>query len=91
MFAKKRKSKNANSARPGEPLRTPRPKPSCAFCDNKTTPTYTDTAALKKFISDRAKIVARGRSGLCSHHQRQVATEIKHARHLSLMPFIARV
>lgn len=70
---------------------TPRPKRTCYFCDNKVLPTYTDSVTLKKFTSDRAKINPHGRSGVCSKHQRLLTKEIKHARHLSLLPFVARV
>lgn len=68
-----------------------RPKKVCAFCENKTEPTFTDSAMLKKFLNDRSKIVARNRSGLCSKHQRGVSLEIKHSRHLSLLPFTAQI
>ena len=64
---------------------------SCYFCTEKKTPSFADTASLQKFVTERGKIVARTRSGLCSLHQRRVTTAIKHARHLALMPFVARV
>lgn len=68
-----------------------RAKKTCLFCDNKNEPTFTDAQTLKKFMNDRARIVAHTRTGLCSKHQRHVATEIKHARHLALLPFVAGV
>ncbi len=64
-------------------------KKDCAFClsaDGKQ-PMYTDIATLKKFVSDRGKIVSGSRSGVCAKHQRAVGTEIKRARHLALLPF----
>ena len=62
-------------------------KKSCPFCENGKIPTYTDVAFLRKFISDRAKILNKHRSGVCSKHQRRVAKQIKYARHLGMLPF----
>lgn len=68
-----------------------RSKKVCFFCQNKTNPSYTDIAVLRRFTSDRAKIVARAKNGLCSRHQRIVTRNIKYARHLSLLPFVPTV
>ena len=68
-----------------------KPKRVCIFCQSKTLPSYTDTANLKRFLSDRAKIVSRLRSGVCSKHQRKLSKQIKYARHLSLLPFTPKV
>lgn len=68
-----------------------RTKKTCMFCQSKTTPLYTDIATLKRFISDRAKIVSRLRSGTCAKHQRFLSKNIKYARHLSLLPFTPKV
>ncbi len=46
---------------------------------------------MRRFVSDRGKIVSRGRSGVCAKHQRRLAQAIKRARHLGLIPFIARL
>jgi small subunit ribosomal protein S18 len=48
---------------------------------------YKDTALLRKFISDRGKIRARRVTGNCVQHQRDVATAIKHAREVALLPY----
>ena len=63
----------------------------CYFCTEKKEPTFADVASLQKCVTERGKIVARTRSGLCALHQRRVTTAVKHARHLALMPFVARV
>ena len=63
----------------------------CIFCEKTIEPSYTDTATLRKLMSDRARIIPRARSGVCSKHQRGVSKEIKHARHLSLLPFVVKV
>lgn len=60
----------------------------CYYCENKKEPTFTDSAQLRKFMSDRSRIVTKARTGVCSKHQRRVSREIKHARHLALLPFI---
>lgn len=68
-----------------------RTKKVCQFCSNKTEPHYFDMVALRRFINDRGRIVARARSGSCAKHQRRITKEIKRARHLALLPFTVRV
>ena len=63
----------------------------CYFCESKTIPSYTDLNALRKFLTERGKIVPKLRSGACSKHQRRLTTQIKYARHLALLPFTPRV
>ncbi len=65
-----------------------RTKRQCAFCTAKKNPSYTDSAALKRYISDRSRIYPKAKTGLCAKHQRYLAKEIKHARHLALLPFV---
>jgi len=59
----------------------------CLFCKQGLEPSYKDYNNLFKFISDRAKIVGKDRTGVCSKHQRVLGGEIKRARHLGLLPF----
>lgn len=66
-------------------------KKTCLFCQSKTNPSYTDIAVLRRFITDRIKIVAKDKSNVCSKHQRAVARHIKYARHLALLPFVPKV
>lgn len=68
-----------------------RPKKVCSFCQSKTNPTYTDIALLRRYLTDRAKIVARAKNNLCSRHQRRTSEQIKYARHLALLPFVPKV
>lgn len=68
-----------------------RTKRACFFCQSKTNPSYTDMSILRRFVTDRAKIVAKTRSNLCSKHQRMATRQIKYARHLSLLPFSPKV
>jgi len=62
----------------------------CAFCVDKITDIdYKDSIRLKKFISERAKILPRRASGCCAKHQRQLTVAIKRARHIALLPYTA--
>lgn len=63
----------------------------CLFCSKNLVPTFTDSVTLKKFMSSRAKIVPKQRSGICAKHQRVLTREIKRARHLALLPFTSSV
>lgn len=61
----------------------------CIFCADKSAKiNYKDPDKLRSFISDRAKIVPRRRSGTCAKHQRSLAVAIKRARHLALLPYV---
>lgn len=68
-----------------------RSKRECLFCQKKSHPSYTDLVNLRRHLTDRAKIVSKQRSGVCSRHQRAVAKNIKYARHLALLPFVPKV
>lgn len=59
----------------------------CQFCVNHTEHIdYKDISTLKRYLSDQAKIESRRKSGTCSKHQRDLATAIKRARYLALIP-----
>ena len=63
----------------------------CKFCVEKLKGIdYKDTNRLQKFITERGKIVPSRLSGLCATHQRRLARAIKRARHISLLPYMAR-
>ena len=63
----------------------------CQFCaDKKAVIDYKDVALLRKFVSDRGKIRARRVTGNCSQHQRRVATAVKNAREMALLPYSTR-
>jgi len=65
-----------------------RKKRTCRFCeDPKLVIDYKNVELLKKYMSERGKIVARRISGNCSKHQRMVARAIKRARYLALVPY----
>ena len=60
----------------------------CPFDKNGNTPDYKDIDMLQKYVSDRAKILGKDRTGICSKHQRRLSIAIKRARHLGLLPFV---
>ena len=68
-------------------LRKPKKKVNPLDKDGITYIDYKDTALLRKFISDRGKIRARRVTGNCVQHQRDVATAIKNAREVALLPY----
>ncbi len=68
-----------------------RAKRACLFCQSKTNPSYTDINVLRRFVTERAKIVLKVASNLCSKHQRAMTKQVKYARHLSLLPFTPKV
>ena len=71
----------------GRPNRKSRKKV-CAFCVDKVESIdYKDTQKLRKFTSDRAKILPRRVTGTCARHQRELTTAIKRARQVALMPY----
>ena len=49
---------------------------------------YKDEHLLSRFVTDRGKILPRRATGSCARHQRQIATAIKRARYLALLPYI---
>lgn len=63
----------------------------CYFCENGGEPDFTQFENLKKFISDRGKILSRLRTGTCLSHQRKLTKAVKRARFLSLLPFTAKI
>ena len=62
----------------------------CAFCVDKVQHIdYKDTARLRKFVTERGKIMPRRMSGVCAKHQRQLAIAIKRARIVALLPYVS--
>jgi small subunit ribosomal protein S18 len=60
----------------------------CAFCQNKAeTIDYKDIATLKKYVTEKGKILPRRMTGVCAKHQRVLAVAIKRARLVDLLPF----
>ena len=61
----------------------------CVFCGKDNVIDYKDTAKLKKYVSERGKILPRHITGTCAKHQRALTVAIKRARHVALMPYVA--
>ena len=60
----------------------------CAFCvDNVKEIDYKDVARLRKYLSERAKIEPRRKTGTCAEHQRELAVALKRARIVALLPY----
>lgn len=61
----------------------------CAFCMDKIENIdYKDVPRLKRYLSDRAKIIPRRVTGTCARHQRQLTAAVKRARHLAFLPYV---
>ncbi len=95
-------TKTQSAPRNGRPERTERPERQerpqrnrrrrkvCAFCVDKVAHVdYKDAGKLRKYMSDRGKILPRRMTGVCAHHQRQLTEAIKRARHIALLPYTA--
>ena len=79
--------RNENASRQVRPMR--KRKKICIFCADKVDYIdYKDTGKLRKFISERGKILPRRISGACAVHQRELNTAIKRARNMALLPFV---
>ena len=75
-------------SRPFRRRRTFARKRVCRFCvDTNLKIDYKDPHTLRYFITDRGKIIPRRISGNCARHQRAIATAVKRARMIALMPF----
>lgn len=85
-----------DSGRDGDDDRNGRGKPKqffrkkvCRFCANKVKIDYKDPDALRRFTTERGKIFPRRITGTCAKHQRALALEIRRARAICLLPFVA--
>ena len=68
-----------------------KPKPvrkNCPFCKEDREPDYKQYDALRKYTSERGRILGRARTGICAKHQKRVDQQIKRARHLAYLPFV---
>ena len=83
------KTENAAPAARAQRPMVRRRKKVCIFCADKIEfIDYKDAAKLRKFISERGKILPRRISGTCSKHQRELNTAIKRARQVALLPYV---
>ena len=63
----------------------------CPFDKSHTEPDYKDVDTLMKYMSDRAKVIGKARTGICAKHQRRISIAIKRARHLGLLPYVPQI
>ena len=70
-----------------KPFRKKKSRP-CIFCEGKTV-NYKDVHMVRRFVSDRGKILPRRITGCCAKHQRGVAQLVKRARHAALIVYAA--
>ncbi len=61
----------------------------CRFCANKAKIDYKDADGLRRFTTERGKILPRRITGTCAKHQRELAAAIKRARSICLLPYVA--
>ena len=63
----------------------------CYFCNNNMGAVdYKEVEMLKKYLSPHARLISHRKSNTCSYHQRKLATAVKRARFLGLLPYLAR-
>ena len=61
----------------------------CVFCgDKNNTIDFKDVNKLKRYVSERGKILPRRITGNCAKHQRALTVAVKRARHIALMPYV---
>jgi small subunit ribosomal protein S18 len=76
-----RAARTASGARPGRPR-------ACLFCSGSVDRAdYKDVELLRRFMTNRGRIRARAATGNCDQHQREVATAVKIAREVALLPY----
>ena len=76
-----------DAKRPGGKMRSSKRKV-CAFCSDKAEfIDYKDIAKLRKYVTERGKILPRRISGTCAKHQRELTSAVKRARNIALLPF----
>ncbi len=59
----------------------------CPLCKGDIAVDYKDATFLRKYLSERGKILGRVRTGICARHQREVTRAIKRARYMALLSF----
>ena len=76
-----------DSRRPGGKMRRSKRKV-CAFCvDKAENIDYKDVAKLRKYVTERGKILPRRATGACAKHQREITLAVKRARHIAILPY----
>ena len=81
--------KNNRNASDDDNVRIRKPKKKvCAYCADKNLEIdYKQVEKLRKYVSEKGKILPRRVTGLCAKHQRDLTIAVKRARHIALLPF----
>jgi small subunit ribosomal protein S18 len=80
----RREDKNAQAAKPRKRRKV------CSFCADKIDYIdYKDVPKLRRYVSERGKILPCRMTGTCAQHQRQLTVAIKRARYVALLPYVA--
>ena len=80
-------ARNRRNSKNDKPYRRPRKKV-CNFCVDKIDEIdYKDVEKLKRYVSDKGKILPRRNTGACAKHQRDITLAVKRARHIALLPY----
>ena len=87
MTAEQQKPVEEATAKPYKKPRKQSRKKVCIFCQDKLTIDYKDANRLRRFITEKGKILPRRQTGVCAEHQRELALAIKRARIMALLPF----
>lgn len=83
------RERTEGNVRVARPNNNRRRKKVCIFCaENAKSIDYKDAGRLRKFITERGKILPRRVSGTCAKHQRELNAAIKNARQIALLPYI---
>ena len=89
MAFQKTEGREAGAARPKKMGGFRKKRKVCVFCSEKAKPVdYKDAATLRKYISERGKILPRRITGNCAMHQRDITVAVKRARQLALLPYV---
>lgn len=81
-FNKSERPEGAARKRPGRRRKV------CVFCGKDNVIDYKDAAKLRKYVSERGKILPRRVTGTCAKHQRAITAAVKRARHMAIMPYV---
>jgi small subunit ribosomal protein S18 len=87
MAEARRGNSSRTSARPNR-FMGKRRRRSCQFCVDKNEPVFTELNTLRNFVTSRGKIMAKRQSAVCPKHQRRLATAVKQARAIGLLPYV---
>ena len=81
---------NTSAERGDRPMRPRKRRKVCQFCVDKADYIdYKDPVKLRKYLSERSKILPRRTTGTCAMHQRELTTAIKRARQIALLPYVS--